>query len=109
MGHSEGASRDQRLLFPDLLEDSIAEDHPVRFLAAFVASLDLHSLGFRRVQPTATGRPSSHPGDARKLSIDGSLHRIRSRRRLEQETPRPVARLWLLRQWHPACKPMADF
>jgi hypothetical protein len=48
MGHIEGASRDQRLVFPDLLDDYIAAENPVRFLDAFVDSLDLDALGFRR-------------------------------------------------------------
>jgi hypothetical protein len=39
MGHIGGVSRDQRLLFPDVLDDYIAEDNPVRFIEAFVDSL----------------------------------------------------------------------
>jgi transposase len=67
MGHIEGVSRAQHLLFPDVLDDYIAEDNPVRFIEAFVDSLDLGSLGFRHTQPVATGRPSYHPGDLLKL------------------------------------------
>jgi len=109
MGHIEGAARDQRLLLPDVLDDDMAEENPVRFLEAFGDSLDLDPLGLQRVQPAATGRPSSHPGDLLQLSIDGSLHRIRASRRLAQEPHRHVARLWLLRTLHPACNTMADF
>jgi transposase len=109
MGHIEGASRDQRLLFPDVLDEDIAEENPVRFIEAFVDSLDLDPLGFQRVQPAATGRPSYHPGDLLKLYIYGYLHRIRSSRRLEQETHRNVERLWLLRKLHPDFKTIADF
>ena len=109
MGHIEGASRDQRLLFPDVLDDYIAAENPVRFIEAFVDSLDRDALGFRRVQPATTGRPSYHPGDLLKLYIYGYMHRIRSSRRLEQETPRNVARLWLLRTLHPDFKTIADF
>ena len=109
MGHIAGASRDPRLLFPDVLDDYIAEDNPVRFIEACVDSLDLDTLGFQRVQPAATGRPSYHPGDLRKLYIYGYLHPIRSSRRLEQETHRHVELLWLLRKLPPAFKTIADF
>jgi transposase len=81
----------------------------VRFIEAFVDSLDLDALGCRRVQPATTGRPSSHPGGLLTLYLCGSRHRIRPSRRLEQETPRHVARLWLLRNLHPDVKTMADF
>jgi transposase len=69
MGHTEGASRAQQVLFPEVLDDYIAEDNPVRFMDAFVESLDLNMLGFRHVQPAATGRPADHPGDLLKLYI----------------------------------------
>jgi transposase len=109
MGHIEGASRVQHVLFPEVLDDYIAEEHPVRFLDAFVNSLDLDALGFRRTHPAATGRPSYAPGDVRKLYIDGYMNRIRSRRRLEQATHRHVEVLWLLRTRHPDFKTLADF
>ncbi len=46
MNHRAGLDRSQTLLFPERLEDYIAAENPVRFLDAFVASLDLHPLGF---------------------------------------------------------------
>jgi transposase len=109
MGHIEGASRDQHLLFPDVLDDYIAEDNPVRFIEAFVDSLDLDTLGFRHAQPAATSHPSSYPSDLLKLHIYGYMHRIRSSHRLAQETHRNVERLWLLRKLHPDFKTIADF
>jgi len=62
MGHIESTSRAQPMLFPEALEDYIAEDNPVRFIDAFIDSLDLDALGFRRTQPAATGRPAYAPG-----------------------------------------------
>src|SRR5919106_6965358 len=109
MGHIAGASRDQRLLFPDVLDDYIAEDNPVRVIEAFVDRLDLDTLGFQRVQPAATGRPSYHPGDLLKLYIYGYLYRLRSSRRLEQETHRNVELMWLLKKLRPDHKTIADF
>jgi transposase len=71
MGHIEGASREQHLLFPDVLEDDSAEDNPVRVIDAVVDSLELRALGVQRAQPALVGRPSYHPGDLLKLDIYG--------------------------------------
>jgi transposase len=109
MGYIEGASRAQQILFPEALDDYIAEENPARFIDAFVDSLDLDALGFRRTQPAAPGRPAYSPGDLLKLYLYGYMHRIRSSRRLEKETHRNVELLWLLRTLHPDFKTMADF
>ena len=46
--HRTGLDRSQTLLFPERLEDYVAAENPVRFLDAFVGSLDLHALGFAK-------------------------------------------------------------
>ena len=51
MGHIEGASRVQQILFPEALDDYITEDSAARFIDAFVDSLDLHALGFNAQSP----------------------------------------------------------
>jgi hypothetical protein len=48
MNPRAGWDRSQTRLFPERLEDYIAAENPVRFLDAFVHSLDLHALGFAR-------------------------------------------------------------
>jgi transposase len=108
MGHIEGASRAQHMLFPEVFDDDMAEDNPARFIDAVGERLDLDALGFRRTRPAATGRPSYDPGDFRKLDIYGDMNRLRSSRRVERETPRNVARLWLLRTLQPDVKTLAD-
>ena len=97
MAHIAGTDRTQAVLLPDVLDDSIRPDNPVRFLDAFVAHLELGALGFQRAVPAETGRPGYDPGDLLRLYLYGYLHRIRSSRRLEQETHRNVELLWLLR------------
>jgi transposase len=67
----EGAARDQGGLFPAHLEDFVAEDNPVRAVDAFVDALDLRTLGFDSVDPSATGRPGYHPGVLLKLNLYG--------------------------------------
>jgi transposase/macrodomain Ter protein organizer (MatP/YcbG family) len=74
-----------------------------------VAQLDLGALGFQRAVPAATGRPGYAPGDLLRLYLYGYLHRIRSSRRLEQETHRNVELMWLLRRLTPDFKTIADF
>ena len=50
MNHRAGLDRWQTLLFPERLDDYLAADNPVRFLDAFVSSLDL-----RRADESAAG------------------------------------------------------
>ena len=50
----EGEDRKQVTLFPERLEDYVAEDNPVRVVDVFVDELDLWDLGFYRVAVLAT-------------------------------------------------------
>ena len=81
----EGADRSQSTLFPESLDDYVAEDNPVRVVYVFVDELDLLGLGFYRVAPRATGRPGYHPSVLLKLYIYGYLNQVQSSRRLERE------------------------
>ncbi len=45
-----GADRNQGTLFPEQLEDYVAEDNSVRVIDFFVDQLDLGQLGFGRVK-----------------------------------------------------------
>ena len=47
----EGEDRNQSTLFPEALDDYIAEDNPVRVIDVFVDELDLGQLGFGRIEP----------------------------------------------------------
>ena len=109
MGYIYGANRHEVILFPERLDDYIAEDNPVRFIDAFVDELDLAACGFHRAVPAVTGRPGYAPGDLLKLYLYGYLYRLRSSRRLEQETHRNVEVMWLLKKLRPDHKTIADF
>ena len=61
MDFIRGVTRNQVILFPETVEDYITEDNPVRFIEAFVGSLNLTELGFQRAQPAETGRPAYDP------------------------------------------------
>ena len=104
-----GSDRAQSTLLPACLDDFIDDSNPVRVIDAFVDALDLAELGFDRVEPAATGRPSYHPSVLLKLYIYGYLNRVQSSRRLEREAGRNVEVMWLLGQLAPDHKTIADF
>jgi transposase len=109
MGYIRGTDRSEILLFPQAIDDYIAQDNPVRFIDAFVLSLDLVALGFTRATPASTGRPAYDPADLLKLYIYGYLNRLRSSRMLEREAQRNVEVMWLLSKLTPDFKTIADF
>ena len=105
----QGEDRSQITLFPDRLEDYVAEDNPVRVVDAFVDQLDLIGLGFSRVVPAPTGHPSYRCVDLLKLHIYGYLNRVQSSRRLEREAARNVEVMWLIGRLVPDHKTIANF
>jgi transposase len=109
MNHRAGHDRAQTLLFPEALEDYVGAENPVRFLDAFVASLDLHALRFEKARCADTGRPPYDPAALLKLYLYGYLHRVRSSRALEAECHRNVEVIWLVRKLTPDFKTIADF
>ena len=104
-----GQDRSQSTLFPESLDEYIAEDNPVRVVDAFVDELNLLDLGFAGAEPEVTGRPAYHPGTLLKIYIYGYLNRIQSSRRLERETQRNVELIWLTGRLSPDFKTIADF
>jgi transposase len=92
----EGADRSQVTFLPECLDDWVGGDNPVHVIDAFVEALDLGGLGFDRIAPKATGRPSYHPSILLKLYVYGYLNRVQSSRQLEREAGRNVQVMWLL-------------
>jgi transposase len=109
MGYIEGQDRKQAVLFPEILEDYISEENPVRFIDVFIEGLDLSEMGFGRAVPKETGRPPYDPGDLLRLYVYGYLNRTRSSRQLEREAGRNVELMWLMRKLRPEFKTIADF
>jgi transposase len=105
----QSTGRTQVTLFPEQLEDYVAEDNPVRVVDVFVEQLDLGKLGFDGVYPMKTGRPAYHPAGLLKLYIYGYLNRIQSSRRLERESQRNLELIWLLGRLTPDFKTIANF
>src|SRR5687768_8078000 len=109
MGYIEGEDRKQTVLFPEVLDDYISEENPVRFIDVFIEGLDLSEMGFGRAIPKETGRPPYDPGDLLRLYVYGYVNRTRSSRQLEKEAGRNVELMWLMRKLRPDFKTIADF
>src|SRR6516165_4482887 len=109
MAHITGQSRYQATLFPEVPDDLVGRDHPVRVIDAFVDSLDLAQLGFSKVEAEATGRPPYAPSHLLKLYVYGIENQVRSSRRLEREAQRNLEVLWLIDRLTPSYKTIADF
>jgi len=109
MGYIAGLAREQLILFPESLDEYLTADNPVRFIDAWVDSLDLAALGFIDTVPAETGRPGYDPRAILKLYLYGYLNRIRSSRKLEQECQRNVEVMWLMGKLSPDHKTIADF
>ena len=105
----QGDDRTQVTFLPELLDDYVTENNPVRVIDVFVDRLDLGKLGFEGVEPESTGRPSYHPSTLLKIYIYGYLNRIQSTRRLEVETQRNVELMWLTSRLQPDFKTIANF
>jgi len=82
------------MMFPPSLEDFISPDDPVRFIRAFVDSLDLKALGFK-VRDNAEGRPGFASSLLLKIWLFGSFERCHSSRGLERQCKRDIGLLWL--------------
>ena len=67
----QGENRTQSILFPETVDDYVADTNPVRIIDVFVDEIDLGKLGFDGVDPAATGRPAYHPSILLKIYIYG--------------------------------------
>ena len=109
MKYKEKRDRAQISFLPECVEDYIDEENPVRVIDAFVDSLDMEALGFRKAKPAQTGRPAYDPRDLLKLYLYGYLNRIRSSRMLMRECGRNIELFYLLGGLKPDFRTIADF
>lgn len=109
MRYIKGVQRSQSVLFPESIDDYVEENNLVRFIDAFVETIDTKELGFVYCEPKETGRKAYNPASMMKLYIYGYIQKIRSSRRLEVETQRNVELMWLMEKLTPDFKTIADF
>jgi transposase len=106
--YKAGTPRDQIYLFQYSLEELIESDNVVRFIDAYVESLDMGKMGFR-MHENRKGAPAYRPQAKLKIYIYGYLNRIRSSRLLETECGRNREMIWLVEGLRPDFKTIADF
>ena len=107
MGRIEGTDRDQLQLMS--YESFIGEEDIVRVIDRFVEVCDLEKMGFHKMKPAQTGRPSYPPEALAKLYVYGYENGIRSSRKLEKETLRNIEVMWLINNLQPDYKTISEF
>lgn len=109
MAYIEGVNREQRILFPEYVDDYISSDNPVRVIEEYVNTLNLKLMGFTKTEVDRSGAPGYNPKDILKLYMYGFNNTVRSSRKLEKETHRNIEVIWLLKKLCPDFKTIADF
>jgi len=109
MDYIQKKNRNQVILLPECIDDYVSEENSVRIIDAFVTSLDLQELGFKKCKLAKAGRPPYNPHDLLKLFLYGYSNAVRSSRKLEIETHRNLEVIWLLGKLMPDFKTIADF
>lgn len=107
MQHIQGISRHQLQVVS--LEDTISQENPVRFIDAFVHSINLDKIGFLARTLKSEGRPSFSTQVFLKIYLYGYLNGIRSSRKLEKECLRNLEMQWLIEAIRPNYHSIADF
>ena len=82
----------QILLFPQRIDENIAEDDPVRLVNGLIDKLDLTS--FRKLYKEY-GRSPFHPRMMLKAVIYGYMNNVYSCRKIEERLLRDVHFIWL--------------
>ncbi len=96
-------NRQQTWLFPPTLDELIPDDHPARFVASIVDSLDStfwQKLAIR-LEGDPLGAPSYHPRALLGVWLYGFMTGTRSSRKLEAACRDQMPYLWLTGWQHP--------
>ena len=96
-------SRSEIWLMPPSLDELIPQNHPARFVAAFVDALDRdawNELGIS-VDGEPLGAPEYHPRGLLSVWLYGFMTRTRSSRKLELACRDQIPYLWLTGWQHP--------
>lgn len=109
MPYITGENRNQQHFLPEILDDYVGEENPVRVIDAFFDSLDIEEIGFTKTNLNRRGAPSYNPADLAKLYLYGSMNNVRSSRKLERETHVNIEVMWLMKKLKPDFKTIADF
>ena len=94
MRHVISSSREQSLLLPPCMDDWIARDHPVRYIAQFVDQMDLVGAGLDTLNRQEGGK-AHDPSLLLATWLYGYHSKIRSTRELENACRENMAFIWL--------------
>ena len=96
-------NRQQAWLLPPTLGELIPADHPARFIAEFVDSLDRETwIQFEvSLEGEVLGSPAYHPRALLSVWLYGFMTGVRSSRKLEAACRDQVSYLWLTGWQHP--------
>jgi transposase len=96
-------NRQQAWLLPPTLGELIPSDHPARFIAEFVDSLDREMWTQLEVslEGEVLGSPAYHPRALLSVWLYGFMTGVRSSRKLEAACRDQVPYLWLTGWQHP--------
>ena len=109
MSYKTGIDKQQLSLLPVSLDEYVSEDHICRVINAFIKQLDMNKLGYKYAECKGTGCRPYDPRMMLGLYIYGYLHRVRSSRRLRDETERNVEVMWLMDGLRPDDKTISNF
>ena len=97
--HFRPYNSNQTVLFPQRIDEDIAENDPVRMVNALVESLNLES--FRKLYKEC-GRSPYHPRMMLKVILYAYMNNIYSCRKIESLLHRDIHYIWQ-RSVHPGC------
>lgn len=86
-------SREQLVLIPKSLEESIPADHPVRLVDEILSQLDWSA--WEATYDGSRGQPPIHPSVLAKVLLFAMIRRIRSSRSIEYELKHSMDFIWL--------------
>lgn len=96
-------NRQQTWLLPPTIDELIAEDHPARFVAAFVDSMESAAWAELGIQMDGEqlGAPAYHPRGLLSVWLYGFMTGVRSCRKLEAACRDQMPYIWLTGWQHP--------
>jgi len=101
-------NRNQITLLPQVVEDYIAKDDPVRAYDVFIETLDCDKLGLA-IDESQSGANPYWPKAMLKLLIYGYAYGIRSSRKLERACYHNLSFIWLTENIKPDYRTIARF
>ena len=109
MGYKTRIDKKQFSLLPACMDDYVSEDHICRVICAFTEQLDMAALGYKYADCKGIGNRPYDPRMMLNLYLYGYLHRVRSSRRLRDETKRNIEVMWLMEGLTPDDKTICNF